>query len=116
MKTPSNTQKLYKGNLQTIILELLHNNDRMYGYEITQKVKELTQNELQITEGALYPALHKLEADGYVETELIKISNRQRKYYKLTENGLAEKESRIEELKRFIANMQNLINLELKLS
>ncbi len=115
MKTPSNTQKLYKGNLQTIILELLHNNDRMYGYEITQKVKELTQNELQITEGALYPALHKLEADGYVDIELVKIKNRKRKYYKLTENGLVEKDSRIEELKRFIANMQNIMNLEIKL-
>jgi DNA-binding PadR family transcriptional regulator len=52
-------QKLYKGSLQTIILRLLESNDKMYGYEITQKVKELTNGELHITEGALYPALHK---------------------------------------------------------
>ena len=57
-------QKLYKGSLQTIILKLLGENDKMYGYEITQRVKELTKGELKITEGALYPALHKLEADG----------------------------------------------------
>ena len=38
----------------------------MYGYEITQKVKELTKNKIQITEGALYPLLHKLEAEGIV--------------------------------------------------
>ena len=57
-------QKLYKGSLQTIILKLLETNDKMYGYEITQHVKALTNGELKITEGALYPALHKLEAEG----------------------------------------------------
>jgi len=36
----------------------------MYGYEIKQHVKQLTEGELAITEGALYPALHKLEARG----------------------------------------------------
>ena len=57
-------QKLYKGSLQTIILKLLENQEKMYGYEITQKVKDITQGALTITEGALYPALHKLEAEG----------------------------------------------------
>ena len=50
------TQKLYKGSLQTIILKLLEQEDKMYGYEITQKVRELTKGELEITEGALYPS------------------------------------------------------------
>ena len=52
--------KLYKGSLSTIILKLLSKEDKMYGYEITQRVKELTKGELKITEGALYHALHKL--------------------------------------------------------
>ena len=52
-----------KGSLSTIILKLLHDNGRMYGYEITQKVKEITQEDIQITEGALYPILHKFEAE-----------------------------------------------------
>ena len=51
-------QKLYKGSLNTIILKLLGEKDKMYGYEITQKVKQITDGELNITEGALYPALH----------------------------------------------------------
>ena len=55
--------ELFKGTLQTIILNLLSENERMYGYEITQKVKFITQGELLLKEGALYPALHKLEAD-----------------------------------------------------
>ncbi len=54
--------QLYKGSLTTIVMKLLEENGRMYGYEITQKVKEITKGELKITEGALYPALHKLKA------------------------------------------------------
>ena len=58
---------MLKGTLQTIILKLLENNSQMYGYEITQKVKDVTTGEILLTEGALYPALHKLEADGLLE-------------------------------------------------
>ncbi len=102
--------KLYKGSLSTIILKLLAENSKMYGYEITQKVKELTQGELTITEGALYPALHKLEADGFLEVEMQKVDNRLRKYYKLTQAGTQEKVNRIEELERFIETIQGIVN------
>ncbi|MEO2060421.1 MAG: helix-turn-helix transcriptional regulator [Mesonia sp.] len=102
--------KLYKGSLSTIILKLLAETHKMYGYEITQKVKELTQGELNITEGALYPALHKLEADGFLEVEMQRVDNRLRKYYKLTQAGNQEKVSRIEELERFIETIQGIVN------
>lgn len=102
--------KLYKGSLNTIILKLLEEKGRMYGYEITQKVKELTKGELKITEGALYPALHKLEAEGLLEVEVAKVDNRLRKYYKLTEAGERETHDRLAELEEFIRNMQQLVN------
>lgn len=103
--------KLYKGSLNTIILKLLDEKGKMYGYEITQMVKELTKGELKITEGALYPALHKLEAEGLLDVEVAKVDNRIRKYYKLTEQG-GEKETvnRLAELEEFIRSMQNLVN------
>lgn len=102
--------KLYKGSLNTIILKLLDEQGKMYGYEMTQKVKELTKGELNITEGALYPALHKLEKDGLLDVEVTRVGNRIRKYYKLT--GLGEKETanRLAELEKFIRNMQQLVN------
>lgn len=102
--------KLYKGSLNTIILKLLNENDKMYGYEITQRVKELTKGELNITEGALYPALHKLEADGLLDVEVIKVDNRLRKYYKLTENGTKETVNKLNELESYIKTMQALLN------
>ena len=103
-------QKLYKGSLQTIILKLLASNDKMYGYEITQKVKELTKGELKITEGALYPALHKLEADGLLDVEVAKVGNRLRKYYKLTEFGAKETANKLDEMQEFLKTMQQLVN------
>jgi len=108
-------QKLYKGSLQTIILKLLEEQDKMYGYEITQKVKAITKGELKITEGALYPALHKLEAQGLLDVEIISIGNRMRKYYKLTEQGTKETVNRLAELEEFIKTMQTIVNPKLNL-
>lgn len=101
---------LYKGSLATIILKLLNEHDKMYGYEITQKVKELTKGDLNITEGALYPSLHKLEADGLLDVEVVKIGNRMRKYYKLTEAGTRETVNKLAELENYIRNMRALVN------
>ena len=109
------TQKLYKGSLQTIILKLLEQEDKMYGYEITQKVRELTKGELKITEGALYPALHKLEAEGLLDVEIVNIGNRLRKYYKLTEQGTKETVNRLAELEEFIKTMQTIVNPKISL-
>ena len=109
------TQKLYKGSLQTIILKLLEQEDKMYGYEITQKVRELTKGELKITEGALYPALHKLEAEGLLDVEIVNIGNRLRKYYKLTEQGTKETVNRLAELEEFIKTMQFIVNPKISL-
>jgi PadR family transcriptional regulator PadR len=49
------TNPLLKGSLQTIILKLLEDNDQMYGYEITQKVKEVSEGEIMLTEGPYTP-------------------------------------------------------------
>ncbi|NCO63323.1 MAG: PadR family transcriptional regulator [Flavobacteriales bacterium] len=104
---------LYKGSLTTIILKLLEEHDKMYGYEITQKVKELTKGELKITEGALYPSLHKLEADGLLDVEVVKVDNRLRKYYKLTEQGTKETVNKLSELQDYIKTMQALVSPKL---
>lgn len=102
--------QLYKGSLNTIIMRLLEENGRMYGYEITQKVKEITKGELKITEGALYPALHKLEAEDLLDVEVERVDNRLRKYYKLTEKGSKETVNRLAELEEFIKNMERIVN------
>ena len=103
---------MLKGTLQTIILKLLEDNHEMYGYEITQKVKEVSDGGILLTEGALYPALHKLEAEGMLETYTQVIDNRVRKYYKLTEQGGKEVTSKIKEAAEFIHQLQTLLSLK----
>ncbi len=105
-----NKSTLYKGCLEPIIMRLLKDNDRMYGYQITQMVKEITKGELQITEGALYPLLHKLEEQGVVEIEMENIGNRVRKYYRLTKAGKKQSALALEELKTFMQSLNLIIN------
>ncbi len=102
---------LYKGTLQNIILKLLSNEVKMYGYQLTQYAKELTKGELEITEGALYPILHKLENDKIIFSELKKINGRDRKYYMLTEKGKKQQALQEEEMKNYIANLNVIFNL-----
>jgi len=108
-----NKSTLYKGCLEPIIMRLLKDNGRMYGYQITQLVKELTKGELQITEGALYPLLHRLEEQGIVETEMENIGNRVRKYYTLTKAGKKQTSLAMEELKTFMQSLQLIVNPKL---
>ncbi|MES2005641.1 MAG: PadR family transcriptional regulator [Bacteroidota bacterium] len=105
-----NKSTLYKGCLEPIVMRLLKDNDRMYGYQITRMVKEITKGELQITEGALYPLLHKLEEQGIVETEIENVGNRARKYYTLTKAGKKQTNAAMDELKTFIQSLNLIVN------
>lgn len=107
---------LLKGSLQLIVLRLLQENGRMYGYELTQVVKEITNGEVLLTEGALYPALHKMEKEGFLATTVELVDNRARKYYSLTPVGKAEIEVKLKETKSFLENLHLLLNLNPKFS
>lgn len=104
--------ELIKGTLKTIILKLLKDNKRMYGYEITQKVKELTSDKIQLTEGALYPTLHALEADGILTTETEYIGKRVRKYYSLSADGKKLSKEKISEFADFLNTMKFLLDIK----
>src|SRR6185295_8495286 len=108
------SSELIKGTLKTIVLKLLADNKRMYGYEITQKVKELTSDKIQITEGALYPTLHALEDDGLVTTESEFIGKRVRKYYTLSPSGKAKTKEKVNELADFMNTMKFLLDIKTK--
>lgn len=108
--------ELLKGTLKTIVLKLLDDNNKMYGYEITQKVKELTNDRLQLTEGSLYPTLHALEAEGLLTTELEYIGKRVRKYYSLSQAGKSRSVEKVNELAAFMEMMSVLLNIKPKIA
>ncbi len=104
--------ELIKGTLQTIILKLLSDHEKMYGYEITQKVKEMSGGDLVLTEGALYPTLHKLVAEGYLLTDTEKTGKRVRKYYRLTNQGNVTAIQKLDEFIDFIRVMSRILQIK----
>jgi PadR family transcriptional regulator, regulatory protein PadR len=110
------SSELVKGTLKTIVLKLLADNKKMYGYEITQRVKDLTLDRIQISEGALYPTLHALEEEGLLTTETEYIGKRVRKYYSLSPSGKTRSNERISELSEFMETMKILLDLQPKIA
>ncbi len=108
------SNKIIKGSLRTVILQLLLNNGKMYGYEITRAVKEGSKGKTKITEAALYPTLHKLEANDYLDVEEQTVDGRTRKYYKLTRKGKKEADTELEILKEAMASLQKILKYRLK--
>jgi PadR family transcriptional regulator, regulatory protein PadR len=106
------SSELIKGTLKTIVLKLLADNKRMYGYEISAKVKELTADKIVLTEGALYPTLHALEAEGLLTTETEFIGKRVRKYYSLSKNGKVTAKDKVSEFADFLNTMKFLLDIQ----
>lgn len=104
--------ELLKGTLQTIVLKVLKDHGKMYGYEITQRVKDLSEGRILLTEGALYPTLHKLEAEGFLKTEVVNIGKRIRKYYLLTAPGKVIAKDRVTEFVDFINTMSSVLQVK----
>jgi DNA-binding PadR family transcriptional regulator len=105
----STGNEFLRGTLKTIVLKLLAERGRMYGYEITQSVKERTGGELVLTFGALYPVLHKLEQEGMLTTESEEVDGRLRKYYSLTPLGTETAVQKVSDFERFAAMMRILL-------
>ena len=103
------SSELIKGSLKTIVLKVLKENGRMYGYDITRKVEELTEGKIKLTFGALYPVLHKLESEGVLITESENFNNRIRIYYSLTPKGESVVLEKIKELNEFIESLQRIV-------
>jgi len=78
----------FKGTLPTLILEALARQPS-HGYRIAQGIKERSQGVLDFKEGTLYPALHKLESEGLVESYEGMEKGRPRRYYRITKSGRA---------------------------
>lgn len=102
------------GTLSTIILALLKANGRMYGYEICQKTKLMTKDAIQLTEGAIYPALHKLEKKNFIRSSKEKVNGRIRKYYSIEKKSESEVSHSIEGLFSFSKQIQLLLKPALK--
>ena len=78
---------LVQGTLDLLILRTIQL-EAMHGWAIAQRIRQMSKDQLRVGQSALYPALHKLEQQGWIEAEWrVSEKNRRAKYYKLTAAG-----------------------------
>src|SRR5918997_7102343 len=79
---------ILQGTLALLVLRTLEAQGRMHGYAITQHIQRASNDLLRVEEGSLYPALHRMEQDGWVRAEWgTTEKNRQARFYSLTAAG-----------------------------
>ncbi len=81
------SSELLQGTLDLMILKVL-SLEPMHGWAVAQRIRQLSQDVLRVNQGALYPALHRLEHQAWIEAEWGESENNRRaKYYTLTKAG-----------------------------
>ena len=98
-----------QGSLDLLVLKTLSQRNRLHGYGIVQHIQRASDELLQVEEGSLYPALHRMEQSGWISAEwAFTETGRRAKYYKLTAAGkrqLLAAEENFEQLVRGIRAM-----------
>src|SRR5919205_256359 len=94
-------QELLKGTLDVLILKTLTWGP-MHGYAVADWIRQRTDDALRIEEGALYPALHRMEQKGWIASEWgLSENNRRAKFYQLTARGRAQLKTELAEWQRY---------------
>jgi len=108
---PQNNDVL-QGTLALLVLKTLARGS-MHGYGITRHIQLVSKDILRVEEGSLYPALHRMEQEGWISAEWgITENNRRARYYQLTANGrkqLAEEEKNWARLAQAVAHVLQLV-------
>lgn len=85
------------GKLDLLVLRVLATGESMHGYAIAERIEHLSEDVLQVGEGSLYPALHRMDEEGWIRSEwAASDNNRRARYYRITAAGrrqLAEEEA-----------------------
>lgn len=99
-----------KGTLDLMILKSL-SWGATHGYGVTKWIRQTTDGTLDIDDGALYPALHRLERRGWIEAEWgVSENNRRAKYYRLTRDGRGQLRRELTSWARFAEALSKIVN------
>jgi PadR family transcriptional regulator PadR len=100
---------LVQGTLDLLIMRMVAQQP-MHGWAIAQKIQLVSKEVLQVQQGSLYPALHRLEQQGWIDSEWGESEhNRRAKYYSLTKAGKKKLGSEIEQWDRLSAAISLVI-------
>jgi transcriptional regulator len=108
----SKPSDLVQGTLDLLLLKIVALQP-MNGWAISQRLKQISGDVLQVSDGSLYPALHKLEQEGWITAEWrASENNRRAKFYSLTKLGRKQLESEAANWQRLSAAISHVVRLE----
>jgi PadR family transcriptional regulator PadR len=103
---------LVQGTLDLLLLKILALEPRN-GWAISQRLKQISGDVLQVSDGSLYPALHKLEQEGWITAEWkLSENNRRAKFYSLTSLGRGHLEREAANWSRLSSAISDVVRLE----
>ena len=103
---------LVQGTLDLLLLKILAL-EPLHGWAISQRLKQISGDVLQVSEGSLYPALHKLEQSGWISAEWKQTANNRRaKFYSLTRAGRQRLQKEAKDWSRLSAAISLVVGLK----
>lgn len=109
MSKPSD---LVQGTLDLLILKILAL-EPLNGWAISKRLQQVSKNTLQVSDGSLYPALHKLEQEGWIKAEWKPSENNRRaKFYSLTRLGRRQLEKETSDWDRLSSAISHVVRLK----
>ncbi len=101
---------LLQGTLDMLVLHILSTGPQ-HGWGVAQALKERSGDRLVVTQGSLYPALHRLEKEGWIESEWgVSENNRRAKFYRLSRAGKRQLDLETERWQRYTAGVELVLS------
>ena len=111
MTPDSSRLELLQGTLDLLILRALRS-DAMHGWAISERIQQISQDVLQVNQGSLYPALHRLEHVGWIKAEWsISELGRRARFYSLTAPGKKQLEIETENWGRLTQAIERVLRM-----
>jgi transcriptional regulator len=109
---PTNRTDLLQGTLDLLILKTLALGPQ-HGWGISQRIQQMSEDVLRVNQGSLYPALHRLEEQGWIAAEWgVSDNNREAKFYRLTRTGQRQLQRETEQWDRMSAAVGRVLRAE----
>ena len=103
---------LLQGTLDLLILRTLQSGDALHGWAISERIEQISQDVLRVNQGSLYPALHRLEHQGWIKAEWgISELGRRARFYRITASGRKQLESETDDWERLSAAIGRVLKM-----
>jgi PadR family transcriptional regulator PadR len=103
---------LLQGTLDLLILRTLESGQGLHGWAISERIEQISQDVLRVNQGSLYPALHRLEHQGWIKAEWgISELGRRARFYRLTASGRKQLELETNDWERLSAAIGRVLKM-----